>query len=238
LFKTDAEPWIVTCWIGGRVVVVASVELVGGTVDVVVAGMVEVVVDAVVDVVAAVVDVVAAVVDVVAAVVDVVAAVVEVVPPTVVVVVPPTVVVVVPPTVVVVVPPTVVDVVDAAVEDVVVVPAVTGTLASWSVGMLHVTDVWIAPFSTTAVVSLNALNVTAPEAGACTFTVIVGVVSVPGTNGPGVPVMNSSLAVAMVPSTAVSGVFAGVCGAAVGTMVAVPGFTIEPGMNEPPPWTW
>jgi len=123
-------------------------------------------------------------------------------------------------------------------DDVVVAADPTGTVASVSVGMLHVTDVWIAPFRTTAVVSLNALNVTAPEAGACTSTVIVGVVSVPGTNGPGVPVMNSSLVVAMVPSTAVSGVFAGVCGAAVGTMVAVPGFTIDPGMNEPPPWTW
>jgi len=116
-------------------------------------------------------------------------------------------------------------------------PTTTGTLATVSVGMLQVTEVWIAPFSTTAVVSLNALKVTAPEAGACTSTVIVGVVNVPGTNGPGVPLMNESLAVAMVPRTAVSGVLAGVLGSLVGTMVAVPGFTIDPGMNDPPPCT-
>src|SRR5262249_9035825 len=126
---------------------------------------------------------------------------------------------------------------DDADEDDVLTAEPTGTVASVSVGMLHVTDVWIAPFSNTAVVRRNALKVTAPDAGACTLTESVGVVSVAGGKGPGVPVMNSSLAVLMVPSVAVSVMVCGVLGGLVGTIVAVPGFTIEPVMNDPP-WTW
>jgi hypothetical protein len=230
LLTTDAEPWILTCSIGGRVVVVASVE------DEVVVGAV---------------DVVASVEDEVSGTVDVVVEEEEddeddedddeeeeeeeeeeddedELPP----------------------PPDV-DVVEDDGEDEDEdeeeeeeedeeddedddPPATTGIVTSVSVGMSQVTAVWIAPFSNTAVVNLYAFNVTAPEAGAIALTVIVGVVSVPGTNGPGVPVVNLSFAVTIVPSTAVSVFVTGVCGTAVGTIVAVPGFTIDPGTNVPP----
>jgi hypothetical protein len=107
-------------------------------------------------------------------------------------------------------------------------PATTGMVASVSVGTTHVTAVWIVPFNVTPVVSWNALTVIAPDAGAVTSTLIVGVVNVPAANGPGVPVENLSV---VAPIAAVSVMLTGVDGGAVGTIVAVPGFTIEPALN-------
>jgi hypothetical protein len=107
-------------------------------------------------------------------------------------------------------------------------PATTGIVASVSVGTTHVTAVWIVPFNVTPVVSWNALTVIAPDAGAVTSTLIVGVVNVPAANGPGVPVENLSV---VAPIAAVSVMLTGVDGGAVGTIVAVPGFTIEPALN-------
>jgi hypothetical protein len=113
-------------------------------------------------------------------------------------------------------------------------PATTGIVASVSVGIAQVTAAWIDPFRVAVVVSWKAFNVMLPEAGATTPTVIVGVVNVPGANGPGVPIVNLSLPATIVPSAAVSVMVTGVCGGAVGTIVAVPGFTIDPLVNVAP----
>jgi hypothetical protein len=177
-----------------------------GTVDGVVvddAGTVDVVDAAVVDVVCG------TVVVVVAAVVDVVCG---------------TVVVVVAAVVVVVA--AVVDVVAAVV---VVVCPVTRMVARVSVGIAQTTAALIEPFSVTDVVSWNAFMVMLPDAGARALTVIVGVVNVPGTKGPGFPDVYLS-------GAGNEAVWTIVCVAppAVGARVAVPGFTIDPATNVAP----
>ena len=110
-----------------------------------------------------------------------------------------------------------------------VVPATTGIVTTVVVGIAHVTAAVAAPFNNTAVVNWNAFSVTLPDAGATAPTVMVGVVSVPGGNGPGFPVVILSVAVNEAVSTMVC-----VAPPAVGASVAVPGFTMEPGVNVVP----
>jgi len=92
--------------------------------------------------------------------------------------------------------------------------------------MAQTTAALIEPFSFTVVVSWNALMVMSPEAGARASTVIVGVVSVPGTKGPGFPDVNLSGAVIAADWTMVW-----VAPPAVGARVAVPGLTTDPATN-------
>jgi hypothetical protein len=244
-------------WIGSVVAVVGSVvleEFSVPTVDEVVSSAVVVVSGAaVVVVVGAAVVVVGATVVVVGGSVVVVGAAVVVVAPSTVVVVGPSVVVVVGPSVVVVVGPAVVVVVGATVvvvvgatvvvvvvgatvvvvvvgaAVVVVVPATTGMVMTVVVGIAHVAVACKTLDNTRLVVSWNAFSVTLPDAGAVACTVMSGVVNVPGGNGPGVPIEILSVAVNTADSVRVC-----VAPPAVGASVAVPGFTIVPGLKWVP----
>jgi hypothetical protein len=124
-----------------------------------------------------------------------------------------------------------VDVDDSVVlDDVDVGDSTTGIVMSVSVGIAHVTAAVSPMLSCTLVVSWNAFSVMSePAAPAVASTVTSGVVRVPGTNGPGGPNVILSGAVRLASNGIVC-----VAPPAVGTSVAVPGFTIVPVPNVVP----
>jgi hypothetical protein len=112
---------------------------------------------------------------------------------------------------------------------VVVVPGTTGIVTKTVFGMAQTAAASVAPFNVTVVVNVYALSVMFPDAGAVAFTVTVGVVNVPGGNGPGLPDVILS-----VPTSCERCDVVIVAPPAVGTTVAVPGSTTDPATNVAP----